>query len=446
MFSQENTVFVIVNAVNARLKYVVEQVFSAILGLNFVLSTTLPLETNLPYLYYNGTSTQNVNTVYVETLLFEIGIQPHTFQKWQRESENFPFLLFDATVPEMVKDYTLPDIFAGTFFLLAEYEKYLSPQYDAHGRYDESRLPSVQQGLHTVPIIHYWAESLYKALKNKFPALQKKTRVFDYKLTFDLDQPWQYLYKGYAVNIGGLVRDTFKLNFNAVRARALTLTHKQQDPFDVYHDLLTTLPTEKLYFFILLNGKTKFDNRYRATNQGLVELIKNLQQAGATIGIHPSYLASWDSAKFTQEKRAIESILNVPITHSRQHFIRYRLPDTYRMLISAGIMKDYTTTLITTTGYKHGIVIPFNWYDLLNEKATALQLQPTLLMDRTLMRNYGSDFTRLTQLVDNLITQTYQVQGVFCVLFHNQTIGLNGEWQMGHRLFNYTLNRLGLIN
>ena len=51
---------------------------------------------------------------------------------------------------------------------------------------------AADDGLHRHPVLHRYAEDLWKILKEKNPMLHRKSRWFSYKITFDIDEPYSF--------------------------------------------------------------------------------------------------------------------------------------------------------------------------------------------------------------------------------------------------------------
>ncbi len=112
-----------------------------------------------------------------------------------------------------------------------------------------------------------------------------------------------------------------------------------------------------------------------------MRVIKNVAKDG-TVGIHPSYYSD-DGEKLIKEKKAVEHISGKHINISRQHYIRLRLPATYRMLIKNEIADDYSMGYGSHLGFRAGTGNSFPWYDLEQETTTPLRVHPFCFMDTT---------------------------------------------------------------
>lgn len=73
--------------------------------------------------------------------------------------------------------------------------------------------------------------------------------------------------------------------------------------------------------------------------------IDELARRGHEIGFRPSYQASFDAEVWQQEFARFRAATNgIPIAGGRQHFLRFRAPDTWRLWEQAGLAYDSTVS------------------------------------------------------------------------------------------------------
>ena len=80
----------------------------------------------------------------------------------------------------------------------------------------------------------------------------------------------------------------------------------------------------------------KFDKNPSFKNKKFRQLIKAISTK-AIVGLHPSYASNKNKKLIAFEKNKLEQITEKPITASRQHYLKLKLPDTYNNLISNNI-------------------------------------------------------------------------------------------------------------
>ncbi|PKP26035.1 MAG: hypothetical protein CVU06_03760, partial [Bacteroidetes bacterium HGW-Bacteroidetes-22] len=100
----------------------------------------------------------------------------------------------------------------------------------------------------------------------------------------------------------------------------------------------------------------------------------------------------------------------------------------YRNLINLDITDDYSMGFAADAGFRAGICVSFNFYDLDLDTETPLRIHPFTVMDGTM-----KDYLKLTnqQAVDfavKLSNEVKAVGGVFSTLWHNETYSETGRW------------------
>lgn len=328
-------------------------------------------------------------------------------------------------------DYSIDfDLFAAAFYLVSGYERYQARHFDAHDRYDQAAYPSADWNLDRIPLVHRYAALLADLLTTHFPGkIAFSPPAFEAEITIDVDFPWKYQHKGWAAWPGGVMRDLLRLRPSTAAERIRTFA-SGQDPHDTFALLQSVCPPAQTRFFFLVSGRrTAYDSRFHWTHGPYQALIRELRAAGYGIGLHPSYSTLFDPEQLAREMGGLASILDMPIRHSRQHFLRFRLPYTPRYLLEAGIRDDYSLCNHERGGFPSGMARPFHWFDLPRNQVTTLRLHPAHLMDRTLQAYLQLEpaqaVTRMAQLFDT----TRTVGGVFSMIFHNDSLSESGEWE-----------------
>jgi hypothetical protein len=154
----------------------------------------------------------------------------------------------------------------------------------------------------------------------------------------------------------------------------------------------------------------------------LIEQVKTFSE----IGIHPSFYTSADYEKILKEKERLEDLSMQKITRSRQHYLKFRLPDTYNFLLAAGIKEDYSMGYAGEPGFRAGTCKPFYFYDLKNKKTTDLKIFPITFMEGTLMNSLNP--VDALQKILGLLKEVKSVGGTFIPLWHNHTISETKEY------------------
>lgn len=324
------------------------------------------------------------------------------------------------------------DCLGRIFYAISQYgllRPGLNPTRDSHARYPDGDGELV---------VHEWLQRISDALEPHVPHAERNPPPFDYEITIDVDHPWKYRNKPFGVQLGGLVKDV-ALGREVGKRLGTFLGGK--DPFDVLATVRAMCPAEKTKVFFLVGGTHPHDSRFNLSMPAYQRLVQEWIAAGFDIGLHPSYQAGMDSQLMTDEKHALEAIVG-PVWLSRQHYLRYRLPETFRQLADMGIQREYTLCLSGKPGAPTGVALPYRWFDLIANEATEMVMVPAMVMDRTLQQYMGLSPHQAQATITEWIAKIKAVSGRFVIILHNETFSESGEWKGWRSVIQHTLAQL----
>lgn len=321
------------------------------------------------------------------------------------------------------------DPLAAIFFLLSRYEEYLPFTPDGHGRFPAHQSWAYRAACLDQPVAVYWARQWAACLRAAFPRLPQSPRSYRFVPTYDLDKPWAVARPG----ARGLARAALDLGLgrsalNELRGR---VWHgREADPFFTFPWLealhrRTGLPARM--FFLVSDGLNRYDINPATWRGDYRRLIRGLRE-WAEPGLHPSYRAGEKLRRLTRERRRLEQLLGEPVLHSRQHFLRFTLPVTYRLLLEAGLRTDHGMGFADAVGYRAGTSEPFRWYDLEREQPTELEIRPFVAMDVTLRRYLALGPERAAELLADLQDRSRRDGLTFQTLWHNSSFSPYHGW------------------
>lgn len=322
------------------------------------------------------------------------------------------------------------DVIAATFFFLSRYEEYLPFSPDALSRFPAAASLLYQMNALERPLIDEWIRELTDMLEARFPGLSLQREAYQFQPTYDIDVAYAFLGRPFWRSSGAFLRDMSQGRFALVRQRMNVAGGWIRDPFD-HFDLLTewhqSLHLDPIFFF-LLGKRGPRDRNLSPGNPQLRNLIRKL--AGRhLVGIHPSFASNDIPGRLAEEKESLERILGNEVKHSRQHYLRLSLPDTYRNLLKAGITDDYSMGFPDYPGFRAATSRPFPFFDLSANEATSLQVHPLALMDGSL-RDYllltpEEGLSRALRVLENV----RKSGGIFTSLWHNTSLSEETGWQ-----------------
>ncbi|HHG86185.1 MAG TPA: hypothetical protein ENJ82_15655 [Bacteroidetes bacterium] len=401
----------VVEAEHPRLRYTLDTVLKEALGFAFVLQTPdVPRPPGkIPYFNYSSEPIPNTVSIPCDGLLYESHIRPQGSVEY----------LFPADSAEN-SSFPAADPFSFFFYRLSEYAAYQSAERDVHDRYLVTN---------TEPDL----ERLLRLLEAQFAPiydphnLPRKRREFDYEITIDVDHPWKFRHKGAKVVLGSGLKDLVQGRFRTLAERVRYLSIGKE-PFEVFSEIKRICPAEKTTLFFLVAGDHANDSRFSLRMPAYRDLVQQYKDAGFSIGLHPSYLAYLDEARILAEKKLLESVVG-PVHRSRQHYLRYRLPETFTYLADAGIREEYSICPPSLLGAKTGLLRPYYWFDLQNNRATTLRLIPAFVMDRTLQQYLKMSPQAALPAIKSWVDQVKKWKGKFVLILHNETFSETGEWR-----------------
>lgn len=323
------------------------------------------------------------------------------------------------------------DIFAACFYLISRYEEWLPHEKDEYNRYAHTNSLAYKEKFLDQPLINIWLHEFRHALKKKFPDIIFRRSSFKFIPTYDIDMAYAYLHKGWVRNAGGLLKSISSGDWRAVKNRAGVLLKRQDDPFDSYEwldSLHLYCRVKPCYFFLVAKEQKGVDKNISPRENALQELIQ-YHSAGYTIGIHPSWQSNSNEKLLREEMEWLEYIAGKKILHSRQHYIKLDLPETYRRLIDAGIEKDFSMGYGSINGFRASVASSFYWYDLEKEQQTKLQVFPFCFMDANSF--YEQKFTAqqaMTELLYYYHT-VKKINGLMITIWHNHFLGTDPKFE-----------------
>ena len=111
------------------------------------------------------------------------------------------------------------------------------------------------------------------------------------------------------------------------------------------------------------------------------------------------------------------------ISSSRQHYIRFTLPQTYRQLIDIGIESDFSMGYGSINGFRASVTSPFFWYDLEREEQTKLLLYPFCFMEANSFYEQKYSTQKAFEELKHYFDIVRSVNGTLITIWHNSFLG-----------------------
>jgi hypothetical protein len=115
------------------------------------------------------------------------------------------------------------------------------------------------------------------------------------------------------------------------------------------------------------------------------------------------------------------------------------------MLLDEGIFSDYSMGYAKEEGYRSGMCIPYNWYDLEKETETSLVIHPVSFMEGIFGEEKNLDPESSWKHIERLIETVERHHGKFIAAWHNHTLTDQGNWKGWKSVFQKMLDKLTAV-
>ena len=402
-----------------RLTYVLDFIFNEVLGVEYILTNAETEYLSSPYFRINYSHKNLISDLHIGSsgLLYETEIVEKEIYctKWNE----LP-IFFQTQESEIPFDF-----FSAVFYLLSRYEEYLPHELDSYFRFPHVQSIAFQNNFLNLPLIDLWIEALKKTMFLKNQSVQFKENKFQILPTYDIDIAYSFKGKGFGRNIAGTLKDILKFNFKNISLRLNVLFANHKDPYDSFdfldeiHEQFSLKP---IYFFLLSEG-SQYDKNIDCHSTLMKELISTIQSK-YEIGIHPS----WKSHE-RYEVLQKETILLNKVTKSRQHYIRFALPETYRNLVNVGITDDYSMGYGSINGFRASTSRSFNWFDVEKNEVSHLRLHPFCFMECNSFFEQKYTAEKASEELLHYVKVIKEVNGNLITIWHNFSLGTDPLWK-----------------
>ena len=335
------------------------------------------------------------------------------------------------------------DIFAAAFYLISRYEEYLPHELDMYGRFAHTNSLAYKENFLQIPLVNLWL----KEIEKHHSSFTIHHSPFTFIPTYDIDIAYAYLHQPFFKNLFGFYNDLFKFNFEKFTERSNVYSGWKKDPFDTY-DWLDALhqqyQLQPIYFFLCIIEHGEYDKNISIKSKALQQLYRSIADK-YEVGIHPSWKSgdvSRESGIQRSEKNLLQkeihtlnNIIQKDIVSSRQHYLRFTLPDTYRQLIALGMKHEHSMGYGSINGFRASYTLPFYWFDLKENKITGLMVHPFCYME-------ANSFFEQKYSAEQAVAELQQyhdivksVNGEFITLFHNHFLTEQPQWIAWRKMY-----------
>ncbi len=238
-------------------------------------------------------------------------------------------------------------------------------------------------------------------------------------LTHDIDSVYPTLGEILSGSIRSLAGADLKSSFTLPFARL----NKRWNPLWNFQE---TMAVEEKYgasstFFFMATHRDPHNKVYDIDD--LESEMGNRLDKGWEIGLHGGYYSYDNPGSIKDEKRSLERVLGKKVAGYRNHFLRFKVPDTWRLLEMVGFEYDSTLGYADHIGFRNGMCHPFRPYDLQTNRWLGITEIPLAVMADTLFSYMMLDHGRAWDALKRIIDTVENNRGVMTILWHNYQMG-----------------------
>lgn len=320
-----------------------------------------------------------------------------------------------------------PDLVASTFYWLSGWHEHFGSRYDEHGRVTYAYSMNAAFGTSRLPVVDVYRSELASRLRSaRLPVRYRhwKRRGWALCPTHDVD----YLRKWrpgifYREFVQYLLRNERREPVGRRLRRAARSVRQMLDG-DPYVRALFEMPTEvssrggTATYFVKAGAGDPHDVPYRVGSALLVGWMKQLEAGGFEVGLHPSYRTIESPDRIGVEKARLENAGSTTVSSVRHHYLRFDLAASPRRLLEAGFSVDSTLGYAEHEGFRRGTCMPFQLYDLDEDRAVEVWEMPLAIMESALFNRRNLDLGEATEVTTELMEVCRRYRGVLVSLWH----------------------------
>ena len=200
---------------------------------------------------------------------------------------------------------------------------------------------------------------------------------------------------------------------------SLSQMRSKKLPLWNFNDILTLeeVYNAKSSFYFMAESVDEQDHAYRI--EDCRSVLGDIIDHGCEVGLHGGYTSYIRMGEMKSKKEQLEKILNKKVIGYRNHFLRFKVPETWEYLHEAGFLYDTTFGYADHIGFRNGMCHPFKPFNLKTGKYIEILEIPLIIMDCTFDEYMKVDIRRAWDLSKRLIDTVMLYNGVLTLLWHN---------------------------
>lgn len=329
------------------------------------------------------------------------------------------------------------DVFGGIFFLVTRYEEIAATDrvVDAHGRFPARASLAGRERFLERPLADEYVAILWEFLARLRPGLQRKRTAYRLQVSHDVDQPFFGCGVPWPRVARGAAGDVFLRGrpFQALRRVVSRLTAAPSiDPANTFSFLMDhseRIGVRSEFNVMAPEIAGPLDASYALGAPEIRGLMRQIHGRGHVLGLHPSYDTYLDPRRTAVELshmlRACEALdVHQDTWGGRQHFLRWRNPDTWQNWEAAGLAFDGSVGFADHVGFRSGTCHEHPVFNLRSGTPLRLRERPLVAMECTLLsdRYMGLAPDVALERISRLAETCRRFGGGFSLLWHNSEL------------------------
>lgn len=324
------------------------------------------------------------------------------------------------------------DILKASLVLITCFQEYIISARDTHERFLGEY--SKYKQYNNVPLFDIQAEVFFDILNQKGYNTNQRNNKVRIMLTHDVDNLSSRHYLIFLHNIKELLTNKdkqFTLKLNTLVEDVI------KNKFDNFDECiaLERQVNAKSEFYFLQGVKHRYGRRYKLNEmENKKEYFS--KQNGYVPGIHTNYFSYNDENKIKIEKKEIDTYFEDNCNSSRNHYLRFKVPESWSVLKNAKIEYDCSLGYSDVNGFRAATGQSFIPYDMNKNDIIEIIEIPLVYMDIINMEGKGSQdikFIRAKSIIDILMKYGATVS----ILHHPSALAQNEDYKMYKQILSY---------
>jgi hypothetical protein len=308
------------------------------------------------------------------------------------------------------------DVLGSLLFTLSRVEETICATLDEHGRFLSSASVAVDHDFLERPILDEHGLAFQQAVSAVLPRWQPQPRLFQLKLSHDIDDV------GIPFGFRTAVAHTLKRHKPAATCRDLVSSLTTVEPAELFEvrKLASISGSRCLHsaFYWKASAPGPRDSGYDPKHPKIQQAIRFLKENGCELGVHPGYETLNNPARLAEEVARLRDAAGVQVLGGRQHYLRWN-PNTWRDWEACGLHYDSSVGFVERFGFRAGTALPYRPWCFKGNRELNLIEVPLLLMDCTPVKYLRLSRQAAFERIQALIQRMKWYGGVFTLLWHN---------------------------